>query len=89
MEGEFKIEHNSVHKNKVHRVLAHSYFVYFLLFLVGISLDIFFRFKVLSNFLTIDTFLNTEPSFMIGLLFLGIFLCIGRLFKDTIAKIRG
>ena len=37
----------------------------------------------------IDTFLNTEPSFMIGLLFLGIFLCIGRLFKDTIAKIRG
>ena len=37
----------------------------------------------------IDLFLNTEPSFMIGLLFLGIFLCVGRLFKDTINKIRG
>lgn len=37
----------------------------------------------------IDTFLNTEPSFMIGLLFLGIFLCVGRLFKDTIARIKG
>lgn len=36
-------------KNTVHRVLAHSYYVYFLLFLVGISLDFFLKIKIFNN----------------------------------------
>ncbi len=35
--------------DNVHRVLAHSYSVYFLLFLVGVSLDLIFRFKIFSD----------------------------------------
>jgi protein-S-isoprenylcysteine O-methyltransferase Ste14 len=53
-------------KNTVHRVLAHSYYVYFLLFLVGIGLDFFLRIKIFNNpwigyfgffFLVLATFL--------------------------------
>jgi len=46
MESENK---NNVEKGSIHKVLAHSYFVYFLFFLVGVSLDIFFRFNVFNN----------------------------------------
>lgn len=37
------------HKNKVHVVLAHSYFVYFLFFLVGVFLDLIFNIKILNS----------------------------------------
>lgn len=46
MEGDNQkspIEHN------VHRVLAHSYTVYFILFLFGIVLDVIFKFKIFSS----------------------------------------
>ena len=36
------------HKNRVHVILAHSDFVYFSLFLVGILLDLIFNFKILN-----------------------------------------
>jgi len=44
MEGE-KIQ---PHKNKVHKVLFHSYFTYFLFFLVGVCLDLVFNLQVFS-----------------------------------------
>jgi hypothetical protein len=31
----------------------------------------------------IDEMLHTPPTFMLGLFFLGLLLCIGRLYKDT------
>src|SRR3989338_3889780 len=37
------------HKRSVHHVLAYSYSMYFLLFLIGVSLDIVFRFKLFTN----------------------------------------
>ncbi|OGI70970.1 hypothetical protein A3C60_00475 [Candidatus Nomurabacteria bacterium RIFCSPHIGHO2_02_FULL_37_45] len=37
------------HKNKVHRILAHSYLIYFILLLIGVSLDLIFRFKISTN----------------------------------------
>ena len=36
-------------KDKVHRVLAHSYFIYFFFFLVGILLDILFPLRIFSD----------------------------------------
>lgn len=38
-----------IHKNKVHRVLAHSYTVYLVLFLVGVCLDFIFKIKLFSD----------------------------------------
>ncbi len=43
--------HNHTSKGSVHKVLAHSYTVYFIFFIAGISLDLFFNFKVSGNFL--------------------------------------
>lgn len=40
---------SGIHKNKVHRVLAHSYVVYLVLFLIGVCLDFIFRIKILSD----------------------------------------
>ncbi len=43
----------------------------------------------------LDEMLNTPPTFMLGLFFLGLLLCIGRLYKDawdrvsTKKKVRG
>jgi len=34
---------------RVHKILAHSYTVYLILFLIGVSLDIIFRFKVFTS----------------------------------------
>lgn len=42
-------ENNNYHKNKVHRVLAHSYAFYFILFLIGITLDFIFKFKIFKD----------------------------------------
>lgn len=36
-------------KNIVHRILAHSYFFYFLSFLIAVSLDIIFPIKIFHN----------------------------------------
>jgi len=36
-------------KNKLHRTLAHSYVVYFVLFLVGVMLDFIFRIKIFAD----------------------------------------
>lgn len=42
-------EPKNYHKNKVHRVLAHSYTSYFILFLIGVTLDSIFKVKIFSN----------------------------------------
>lgn len=47
---------------------------------------------VISSFLFlrvgnwIDKLFNTEPTFMIGLFFLAVFLCIGRLYNEAWKK---
>jgi protein-S-isoprenylcysteine O-methyltransferase Ste14 len=38
-----------IHKNKVHKILAASYYVFFFFFLVGVSLDLVFNFKIFTN----------------------------------------
>ena len=48
MEKEVNILNSNPHKNKVHGILAHSYFVCFAFFLIGILLDFIFKLKVLS-----------------------------------------
>jgi protein-S-isoprenylcysteine O-methyltransferase Ste14 len=40
------------HKNKVHKVLAHSYLFYFISFLLAISLDFVFPIKIFKSSLT-------------------------------------
>lgn len=37
------------HKNKVHHILAHSYFSFFLLFLFGVFLDLVFPIKIFQG----------------------------------------
>lgn len=36
-------------KQNVHKVLAHSYSVYFILFLIGVTLDLIFKFKIFTT----------------------------------------
>ncbi len=36
-------------KHNVHKVLAHSYLVYFVLFLIGVCLDLIFKIKILGD----------------------------------------
>jgi protein-S-isoprenylcysteine O-methyltransferase Ste14 len=40
-----------IEKYNVHKVLAHSYLLYFSFFLIGIWLDLIFNFKVFNNYL--------------------------------------
>lgn len=47
------MEHTDSQKSKVHKVLAHSYLTYFILFLVGIVLDFIFKFQFFTNSITI------------------------------------
>jgi len=42
-------EELSIDKNKIHKVLAHSYSAYLLLFLLGSFLDLYFRLQVFSS----------------------------------------
>lgn len=42
-------EDDPLHKYKIHRILAHSYFLYFFSFLFGVVLDLFFETKILSS----------------------------------------
>lgn len=37
------------HGGKVHQILAHSYSFFFILFLIGVYLDVVFRFKIFAN----------------------------------------
>ena len=39
----------NLHKNKIHRVLAHSYLFYFVLFLLGFLLDFIFPLKIFEK----------------------------------------
>jgi len=41
------------HTKRVHHVLAHSYFIYLLLFVVGVYLDIVFDFKIFNTTLVV------------------------------------
>jgi len=49
------MEKETIHlyKDKVHKVLASSYSVYFLLFLVGTYFNLFFNFKIFSSSLAV------------------------------------
>lgn len=46
MENEAKIE---VAKHSIHNVLAHSYAMHFMLFLIGVALDFIFRIKIFTH----------------------------------------
>ncbi len=48
-ENKKEICENPVSTYKVHRILAHSYFAYLSLFLVGVVLDIFFPIKIFKE----------------------------------------
>ena len=75
---------NSIPKHAVHKILAHSYSLHFILFLIGVVLDIVFNFK----------FFNNSSMLPIGILFLlfGTFLVLWaqktsrKLKKDDISK---
>jgi len=49
MEIENNLENSNPHKNKVHKVLVHSYSTQFILFLIGICLDFVFQFKIFMS----------------------------------------
>ncbi|MBI3305511.1 isoprenylcysteine carboxylmethyltransferase family protein [Candidatus Nomurabacteria bacterium] len=49
MENNIKIEDGAPRKNKVHSVLAHSYSLYFLLFLIGVCLDLIFGYQIFAD----------------------------------------
>ena len=60
------MEIENIHKNKVHKILARSYSVYFFFFLLGVYLNLAFNFKVFRSsivspigfcFLILGTFL--------------------------------
>ncbi len=54
MEPVEKIEQSgkeNPHKNKVHKILAHSYLFYFICFLFGLLLDFIFPLKVFENYI--------------------------------------
>ena len=44
-----QLEYKNPHKNKVHKILAHSYFFYFASFLFGILLDFTFPFRIFNG----------------------------------------
>ncbi len=44
-------ENKNPHKNKVHKILAHSYLFYFILFLISVYFDLLFKFKIFTNFI--------------------------------------
>jgi protein-S-isoprenylcysteine O-methyltransferase Ste14 len=49
-EGETKeFKNENPHKNKVHKILAHSYSIYLFLFLLGICADLIFNIKIFNN----------------------------------------
>lgn len=49
MESESEIKNNNPHKNKVHKILAHSYIVYFFALLLGVIFNLVFGIKVFTK----------------------------------------
>ena len=49
METTLQTENANPHKNRVHKILAHSYSVYFILFLIGVCLSFIFPLKVFGS----------------------------------------
>lgn len=49
MTDENKLERNNPHKNKVRRVLVHSHSIFFILFLIGVALDLVFKITIFSG----------------------------------------
>lgn len=47
--GKICIPDQNPHRNKVHKILAHSYFTYFIFFIAGIVLDLFYPLKVFHD----------------------------------------
>ena len=43
------MEDYNPHKNKIHKFLVHSYLAYFVLFLVGVYLDLVFKLKIFTS----------------------------------------
>jgi protein-S-isoprenylcysteine O-methyltransferase Ste14 len=56
-----QLGNKNLHKNKVHKILAHSYLFYFISFLVGLFLDFMFPLKILEN----PVFLPAGITFLI------------------------
>ena len=48
-------EDKNTSKLSVHRVLAHSYTMYFVLFLIGVTLDLIFRLKIFRTSIMVPT----------------------------------
>lgn len=44
-----ELENKISYKHNVHKVLAHSYAMYFLLFLIGVTLDLTFKLKIFAS----------------------------------------
>lgn len=57
-----------IHPHRVHKILAHSYSVYLVLFLIGVSLDFIFKFRIFTN--------SVATPLGITLLILGTFLIV-------------
>jgi protein-S-isoprenylcysteine O-methyltransferase Ste14 len=49
MESENEIKNNNPYKNKVHKILAHSYVVYLFAFLLGVIFNLIWGFKVFAG----------------------------------------
>lgn len=49
METKNQGENNNHYRSKVHRILAHSYTMYFILFLIGVYLDFIFKIKIFTS----------------------------------------
>jgi protein-S-isoprenylcysteine O-methyltransferase Ste14 len=47
-------ENINSHKNKVHHILIHSYFIYLVLFLIGVCLDMFFKVDIYTGSLSVS-----------------------------------
>lgn len=71
-------------KNSVHEVLAHSYFVYFLLFLLGIFLDLVFHFKTFNSYIMIP--IGSILIFFASLLIFWAQITTQNLTKETLTK---
>lgn len=61
-------ENNNPHKNKVHKILAHSYLAYFILFLIGVFLNLIFSAQ--NESVLGEKFFTNPFMVLVGLLFL-------------------
>ena len=61
-------ENKNLHKNKVHKILAHSYAIYFILFLISVYLDLVFSARGESAFH--GNFIISSVAIFLGVFFL-------------------